>query len=80
MSTPGATALDSRTDTAIAEALYTLGALVEEFGTRYPDDTTEDGRYRLRVAQWGEPEGGNTEWTTSFYPGMLWLAGDLRGD
>nr|WP_255622650.1 glycoside hydrolase family 88 protein [Tessaracoccus sp. OS52] len=34
----------------------------------------------MRAAQFGEPEGGNTEWTTGFYPGMLWLAGELTHD
>ncbi|SDL80394.1 glycoside hydrolase family 88 protein [Tessaracoccus oleiagri] len=65
---------------AAGDALATLRRLVETFGTRYPDDCTVDDRYPLREAQFGEPEGGNTEWTTSFYPGMLWLAGEMTGD
>lgn len=65
---------------AVTEALTTLDRLVQQFGTQYPSDCTVDGVYPLRKAQFGAPEGGNTEWTTSFYPGMLWVAGELTGD
>lgn len=69
------------TEVAVGDALAVLGRLADEFGLAYPEDTTAGGtRYALRKAQWGEPAGGNTEWTTSFYPGMLWLAGDLTGE
>ncbi len=68
------------TSPAVDSALATLQQLDDQFGTRYPDDCTVDGVYPLRVAQFGEPEGGNTEWTTSFVPGMFWAAGDLTGD
>lgn len=66
--------------TPLDSALTTLTALEAQFGTRYPEDCTVEDVYPLRKAQFGEPEGGNTEWTTSFYPGMLWLAGELTGD
>ncbi|MEO7586942.1 MAG: DUF2264 domain-containing protein [Arachnia sp.] len=65
---------------AADSALTTLHQLDEQFGTRYPDDVTVDGVYPLREAQFGEPEGGNTEWTTGFVPGMFWAAGELSGD
>ncbi|MDO5737197.1 MAG: glycoside hydrolase family 88 protein, partial [Propionibacteriaceae bacterium] len=65
---------------AVENALVTLEQLDEQFGTQYPDDCTVDGVYPLRVAAFGEPEGGNTEWTTGFVPGMFWVAGDLTGD
>ncbi|RMB60242.1 glucuronyl hydrolase [Tessaracoccus antarcticus] len=65
---------------AADSALATLQQLDDQFGTRYPDDVTVDGVYPLREAQFGEPEGGNTEWTTSFVPGMFWAAGELTGD
>ena len=65
---------------AVESALATLQQLDDQFGTKYPDDCTIDGVYPLREAQFGEPEGGNTEWTTSFVPGMFWAAGDLTGD
>ncbi len=67
-------------DDAVTGALAQLQRLHAEFPDRYPDDVTVDGVYRLRPAQFGEPAGGNTEWTTGFLPGMLWLAGDLTGD
>ncbi len=68
------------TSPAVDSALTTLQQLDDQFGTRYPDDVTVDGVYPLREAQFGEPEGGNTEWTTGFVPGMFWVAGDLTGD
>ncbi len=68
------------TSPAVDSALETLQQLDDQFGTRYPDDCTVDGVYPLRKAQFGEPEGGNTEWTTSFVPGMFWAAGDLTSD
>lgn len=60
---------------AVAAALRTVDANLAEFGDRYPGDTTVRGRYRMRP-----PDGGNVGWTTSFWPGMLWLAHDLTGD
>ncbi len=68
------------TSPALRSALATLHQLDDQFGTRYPDDVTVDGAYPLRPALFGEPEGGNTEWTTGFVPGMLWAAGDASGD
>jgi unsaturated chondroitin disaccharide hydrolase len=60
---------------AVAAALRTVDANIVEFGGRYPDDTTVRNRYRFR-----EPDGANVGWTTSFWPGMLWLAHELSGD
>jgi unsaturated chondroitin disaccharide hydrolase len=54
---------------AVAAALRTIDANIAEFGLRYPGDTTVGGRYRPRPA--------NEGWTTSFWPGMLWLASAL---
>jgi unsaturated chondroitin disaccharide hydrolase len=65
---------------AIAAAIRTIDANIAEFGERYPGDTTLAGRYRHRPATGGLPEGSNVGWTTSFWPGMLWLAADLTGD
>jgi unsaturated chondroitin disaccharide hydrolase len=65
---------------AIAAAIRTIDANIADFGGRYPGDTTVDGRYRLRPAAVGLPAGSNVGWTTSFWPGMLWLAADLTGD
>ncbi|MFI7543568.1 glycoside hydrolase family 88 protein [Actinoplanes sp. NPDC049599] len=63
------------TGSAVTAALRTIDANLAEFGDRYPGDTTVDDRYRLRLGT-----GGNVGWTTSFWPGMLWLAHDLTGD
>lgn len=57
---------------AVAAALRTIDANLAEFGDRYPADTTTAGRYRARD--------GNVGWTTSFWPGMLWLASSLTGE
>jgi len=57
---------------AVAAALRTIDANLATFGKRYPGDTTVRGRYPLREA--------NEGWTTSFWPGMLWLAHALTDD
>ena len=68
------------TGPAVAAALRTIDANLAEFGDRYPGDTTVRGSDRLRPAALGLPEGSNLGWTTSFWPGMLWLAYDLTDD
>jgi unsaturated chondroitin disaccharide hydrolase len=65
---------------AIAAALRTVDANIETFGDRYPADTTAGNRYPPRPPAAGQPQGANVGWTTSFWPGMLWLAHDLTGD
>lgn len=66
-------------DLAVAAALRTIDANIAEFGERYPADTTAGGRYPIRPAAGGgrAPAGSNVGWTTSFWPGVLWLAYDL---
>jgi unsaturated chondroitin disaccharide hydrolase len=68
------------TGAAVAAALRTVDANLAEFGDRYPGDTTVHNRYRPRPSTDGLPEGANVGWTTSFWPGMLWLAFELTGD
>jgi unsaturated chondroitin disaccharide hydrolase len=68
------------TGSAVTAALRTIDANLADFGDRYPGDTTIDDRYRLRPASGGRPDGANVGWTTSFWPGMLWLAHELTGD
>lgn len=68
------------TDTAIAAALSTIRRNIAVLGAAFPDDTTIEGRYRLRPADGGIGDGGNRGWTTSFRTGMLWLAWELTGD
>lgn len=67
-------------DAAIAAAMATVRRNIVAFGDAYPDDTTRDDRYPLRPAAGPFPEGGNRGWTTSFWPGMQWLAWELTGD
>lgn len=61
-------------------ALATTRANIADFGALYPHHYTTDLTYPLKSAEHGEPLGGNTSWTTGFWPGMLWLAFDLTGD
>jgi unsaturated chondroitin disaccharide hydrolase len=65
---------------ALAAALETVRRNIPAYGDAYPDDTTHDGRYPVRPASGRFPEGGNRGWTTSFWPGMQWLAWELTGD
>lgn len=67
-------------DPAIKDAVTTVRRNLGIFGGSYPDDTTSAGRYRLRPAADGIPEGGNRGWTTSFWSGMQWIAWELTGD
>ena len=62
------------------QALATVAQNIDTFGRNYPHHNTTDGRYPLKSAEHGEPVGGNTSWTTGFWPGMLWLAYDITGD
>jgi unsaturated chondroitin disaccharide hydrolase len=68
------------TDAALAAALATVRANIGAFAAGYPDDTTRDGVYQQRPATDRLPEGANRGWTTSFWPGQLWLAWELTGD
>ncbi|MFY1635006.1 glycoside hydrolase family 88 protein [Solwaraspora sp. WMMB335] len=65
---------------AVAAALRTVDANIDAFGDGYPADTTAAGHYPRRPPTAGQPAGGNVGWTTSFWPGMLWLAHDLTRD
>jgi unsaturated chondroitin disaccharide hydrolase len=65
---------------ALNNALATIKQNMATFGDRYPDDTTVENVYRLRPARNGFGEGDNYSWTTSFWPGVLWLAYELTGE
>ncbi len=67
-------------DAAITAALTTLRRNIDTFGTTYPDDTTDGPRYPIRPPHGAYPEGANQGWTTSFWPGMMWIAWELTGD
>ncbi len=64
---------------AIADALTTIDANMARFETVFPDDTTVGGTYPVRTRP-GTPDGCNIGWTTSFWPGMLWLAHQVTGE
>ncbi|MFT3888760.1 MAG: glycoside hydrolase family 88 protein [Arachnia sp.] len=76
----GTSPADLHVPAAVAAALNTVTRNIAAFGPAYPDDTTVDNRYRLRTARSGIAEGGNSGWTTGFWPGMFWLAWELSGD
>lgn len=65
---------------AVEAALATVRRNIPAFGDAYPDDTTRDDRYPVRPATPEFAEGANRGWTTSFWPGMQWLAYELSGD
>ena len=76
----GRGAAATSTDASLAAALATVRGNIAAFGDRYPDDTTRDGVYPPRPATNRFPEGANRGWTTSFWPGMLWLSWELTGE
>jgi unsaturated chondroitin disaccharide hydrolase len=63
---------------AIVAALETIDANMPLFAAEFPDDTTAHGIYPVRTRR-GTPDGSNIGWTTSFWPGMLWLAHQVTG-
>lgn len=75
-----ATGLATELAPAVDAALATVRRNIAAFGDRYPDDTTRDGLYPPRPATPEFAEGANRGWTTSFWPGMQWLAFELTGD
>jgi unsaturated chondroitin disaccharide hydrolase len=73
-------AIQTEARSALEVAIDTTRRNIEKFGATYPDDTTADGVYPLRPASRDIPEGGNRGWTTSFVPGMQWIAWEATGD
>ena len=65
---------------ALTDAASVIRRNIERFGGAYVGDTTRDDRYALRPAAGAFAEGQNRGWTTSFVPGMQWLAWDATGD
>ena len=67
------------TAAAVAAALRTVEANIAD--VRRPLPRRHDRRRRLPLRRRRRPpDGANVGWTTSFWPGMLWLAYDLTGD
>ncbi|MBF0817089.1 glucuronyl hydrolase [Microbacterium paludicola] len=73
-------ALDARVAAALADAVAVVRRNIDTFGDAYVDDTTRDNRYAPRPAHGQFAAGQNRGWTTSFVPGMHWLAWELTGD
>jgi len=73
-------AIDPRIDAAVTDVLVTLRRNIDGFGLRYPDDTTDGARYPVRPASGDFAAGANRGWTTSFWPGMMWIAWETTGD
>ncbi|HEU5223991.1 MAG TPA: glycoside hydrolase family 88 protein [Candidatus Lumbricidophila sp.] len=65
---------------ALDQAFATVRANIANFGDAYPDDCTVDGTYQLRQHSAEYPHGANYGWTTSFVPGMQWIAWEATGD
>jgi unsaturated chondroitin disaccharide hydrolase len=80
MTTTDAAASRESTDAAVEAALRTVARNVPTFATKYPADTTRGGVYPFRPETATLPEGSNYGWTTSFWPGQLWLAAELTGE
>ena len=80
MTTTDAAARRSMTDAAVEAALGTVARNIPTFATKFPADTTCAGVYPYRPASGDLPEGSNYGWTTSFWPGQLWLATELTGE
>jgi unsaturated chondroitin disaccharide hydrolase len=64
---------------AVRCALQAINTNLDTFTDRYPDDTTVGNVYYPRRRD-SFAEGSNVGWTTSFWPGMIWLAYELSGD
>lgn len=60
-----------RTEAAIEFVLHKIDENLDTFSDRFPSPASRNHIY--------EPI-GNTEWTSSFWTGMLWLAYEVTGD
>lgn len=74
-------------DTAVRSALQKIDLLLEKFTYKFPGSNTRNNMYDYRKPFVDEnptndpvEEGGNFDWTTGFWTGMIWLAYELTGD
>ncbi|RFP18709.1 MULTISPECIES: glycoside hydrolase family 88 protein [unclassified Duganella] len=58
---------------ALTQALRQIDALLPDFASSFPGDTTEGQHYQPRQLD-GLAAGANVGWTTGFWTGQLWLA------
>lgn len=64
-------ALRRKLDEALARVTRKLDKNIVAFGDKFPGEACENGIW---------PRTENVEWTTSFWPGQLWLAWEMTGD
>lgn len=64
-------ALKEKIDYVVRDIAVKLKKNIQKFDGRFPAETCVDGKWPLTE---------NTEWTTAFWPGQLWLAWELTGD
>jgi unsaturated chondroitin disaccharide hydrolase len=65
---------------AVETAIKKIDGNLVPFADVYPDDTSVGNIYQPRRARNGFAEGSNFDWTTSFWPGMIWLAYELTNN
>jgi len=63
-------ALRKKLDDALARVTRKLDKNIVAFGDKFPGEACENGIW---------PRTENVEWTTSFWPGQLWLAWEMTG-
>lgn len=64
-------ALRQSLDAALERVMRRLDKNIVAFGDRFPGEACENGVW---------PRTDNVEWTTSFWPGQLWLAWEMTGE
>ncbi|ALR78053.1 glycoside hydrolase family 88 protein [[Enterobacter] lignolyticus] len=64
-------ALRQSLDAALERVMRRLDKNIIAFGDRFPGEACENGVW---------PRTDNVEWTTSFWPGQLWLAWEMTGE
>jgi unsaturated chondroitin disaccharide hydrolase len=64
-------ALRQKLDDALARVTRKLDRNIVAFGDKFPGEACENGIW---------PRSENVEWTTSFWPGQLWLAWEMSGN
>jgi len=74
-------------DRAVRTALLKIDGLLEKFLHKFPGSNTRNNIYEYRKPGVNEnptkdpvEEGGNFDWTTGFWTGMIWLAYELTGN
>ncbi|TNV22935.1 glucuronyl hydrolase [Buttiauxella sp. B2] len=64
-------ALKRKLDNALESVTKKLDKTIIAVGDKFPNEACENGKWQPT---------GNVEWTTSFWPGQLWLAWEMTGD